>query len=58
VTTVFVSPDRMVRCTRGEALPAGSDLGPHQLSPDYTPDKLTSVLGGFRERLVALGVFD
>lgn len=56
VTTVFVSPQRMERCERGEALPDGADLSEHQLSPDYSPDKLEGALMQFRDRLSALNV--
>lgn len=55
VTTIFVSPERMQRCDRGEALPLGSDLSDHQLSPDYSPDALSSVLDGFASRLRMIG---
>jgi hypothetical protein len=58
VTTIFVSAERMARCTRGEALPLDADLAEHQLSPDYAPEQLSAVLDRFGTRLRAIGILD
>lgn len=57
ITSVLVSPPRMERCDRGEALPAGADLTPHMLSPEKTEHQIGVALGRYEKRLRRLGIF-